>query len=93
MLFTFLCIYFLNVFSLYWYLLQNGNAAPGSKSRIPQMVANTLGFGQKHDATVDIPLDSVNVMNLLLFSYAFFNLFLNSVGQSEYIVWYNFVGS
>ncbi|KAM0046541.1 hypothetical protein Hdeb2414_s0009g00317621 [Helianthus debilis subsp. tardiflorus] len=36
----------------------NANAAPGSKSRIPQMVATTLGFGQKHDATVDIPLDS-----------------------------------
>ncbi|XP_052170447.1 secretory carrier-associated membrane protein 4 isoform X2 [Diospyros lotus] len=34
--------------------------APGSKSRIPQMVAQTLGFGQKHDATVDIPLDSMN---------------------------------
>nr|GMC90534.1 secretory carrier-associated membrane protein 4-like [Ipomoea batatas] len=38
----------------------NGGNAPGSKSRIPQMVANTLGFGQKHDATVDIPLDSMN---------------------------------
>ncbi|KAL7218502.1 hypothetical protein ACSBR2_011709 [Camellia fascicularis] len=24
------------------------------------MVAQTLGFGQKHDATVDIPLDSIN---------------------------------
>ncbi|CAL5436232.1 unnamed protein product [Camellia sinensis] len=36
----------------------NGSAAP--KSRIPQMVAQTLGFGQKHDATVDIPLDSMN---------------------------------
>ncbi|PWA47022.1 SCAMP family protein [Artemisia annua] len=34
------------------------DAAPGSKSRIPQAVANTFGFGQKHDATVDIPLDS-----------------------------------
>ncbi|GMP95331.1 hypothetical protein CsSME_00044416 [Camellia sinensis var. sinensis] len=38
----------------------NGSAAPGSKSRIPQMVAQTLGFGQKHDATVDIPLDTMN---------------------------------
>lgn len=38
----------------------NGNAAPGSKSRIPQMVASTLGFGQKHDATVDVPLDTMN---------------------------------
>ncbi|KAK2995039.1 hypothetical protein RJ640_024482 [Escallonia rubra] len=38
----------------------NGSAAAGSKSRIPQMVANTLGFGQKHDATVDIPLDTMN---------------------------------
>lgn len=41
--------------------LQNGSAAPGSKSRIPQMVAQTLGFGQKHDANVDIPLDTMNV--------------------------------
>ncbi|KAK6158489.1 hypothetical protein DH2020_005803 [Rehmannia glutinosa] len=32
----------------------------GSKSRIPKVVANTLGFGQKHDATVDIPLDTMN---------------------------------
>ncbi|RAL40357.1 hypothetical protein DM860_006427 [Cuscuta australis] len=38
----------------------NGSTAPGSKSRIPKMFANTLGFGQKHDATVDIPLDSMN---------------------------------
>ncbi|KAL0393721.1 UNVERIFIED_CONTAM: Secretory carrier-associated membrane protein 4 [Sesamum latifolium] len=36
---------------------QNGG---GSKSRIPKVVANTLGFGQKHDATVDIPLDAMN---------------------------------
>ncbi|KAL7243362.1 hypothetical protein ACSBR1_015705 [Camellia fascicularis] len=38
--------------------MQNGSAA--LKSRIPQMVAQTLGFGQKHDATADIPLDSMN---------------------------------
>lgn len=38
----------------------NGGGAPASKSRFPQMVASTLGFGQKHDATVDIPLDSMN---------------------------------
>ncbi|XP_047327370.1 secretory carrier-associated membrane protein 4 [Impatiens glandulifera] len=38
----------------------NGNAAAGSKSRLPQMVAQTFGFGQKHDATVDIPLDNMN---------------------------------
>ena len=44
-------------------LLQNGNADPGSKSRIPKMVANTLGFGQKNDANVDIPLDSMKVRN------------------------------
>lgn len=50
-----------------WWLLQNGKAAPASKSRIPQMVASTLGFGQKHDATVDIPLDSMNVMPLIFY--------------------------
>ncbi|XP_073306608.1 secretory carrier-associated membrane protein 4 [Primulina huaijiensis] len=38
----------------------NGGAAAASKSRIPKVVANTLGFGQKHDATVDIPLDTMN---------------------------------
>ncbi|KAH7834715.1 hypothetical protein Vadar_018893 [Vaccinium darrowii] len=38
----------------------SNGSAPGSKSRIPQMVAQTLGFGQKHDANVDIPLDSMN---------------------------------
>ncbi|XP_028097907.1 secretory carrier-associated membrane protein 4-like isoform X6 [Camellia sinensis] len=44
--------------SLSLQLRPNGSAAP--KSRIPQMVAQTLGFGQKHNATVDIPLDSMN---------------------------------
>ncbi|KAK1375029.1 Secretory carrier-associated membrane protein [Heracleum sosnowskyi] len=38
----------------------NGTAAPGAKSLIPQMVANTLGFGKKNDANVDIPLDSMS---------------------------------
>ncbi|GLT68151.1 hypothetical protein SLA2020_404090 [Shorea laevis] len=38
--------------------LQNGAAAPGSKSRIPPL--GTLGFGQKHDATADIPLDTMS---------------------------------
>ncbi|KAG6409798.1 hypothetical protein SASPL_127840 [Salvia splendens] len=31
-----------------------------SKPRIPKVVASTLGFGQKHDATVDIPLETTN---------------------------------
>lgn len=47
--------------------LQNGAAAPGSKSRIPPL--GTLGFGQKHDATADIPLDTMSVMKLLLLCY------------------------
>ncbi|KAK9144213.1 hypothetical protein Sjap_004116 [Stephania japonica] len=34
--------------------------APASKSRFPKIVSETLGFGQKHDATVDIPLDTMN---------------------------------
>ncbi|XP_074343170.1 secretory carrier-associated membrane protein 4-like isoform X1 [Apium graveolens] len=37
----------------------NSKAAPASKSRIPQMFSN-IGLGQKHDVTVDIPLDSMN---------------------------------
>ncbi|KAK4400985.1 Secretory carrier-associated membrane protein 4 [Sesamum angolense] len=38
----------------------NGTAAAGSKSRIPKVVASTLGFGQKNDTNVDIPLDTMN---------------------------------
>lgn len=44
--------------------LQNGAAAPGTKARVPP-ASGTLGFGQKHDATVDIPLDTMNVRKLL----------------------------
>lgn len=47
--------------------LQKGGSAPASKSRFPQMIASTLGFGQKHDATDDVPLDSMNVMKLICF--------------------------
>ncbi|XP_054809288.1 secretory carrier-associated membrane protein 4-like isoform X1 [Prosopis cineraria] len=36
----------------------NGASAPGSKSRIPPLASEPLGFGQRHDATVDIPLDN-----------------------------------
>lgn len=57
------------IIPLVGYPLQNGGRAPASKSRFPQMVASSLGFGQKHDATVDIPLDSMNVRA----SVAFFN--------------------
>ncbi|XP_059431710.1 secretory carrier-associated membrane protein 4-like isoform X2 [Corylus avellana] len=38
----------------------NGAAAPGSKPRIPPLGSGTLGFGQKHDATADIPLDTMS---------------------------------
>ncbi|GAA0160470.1 transfer/carrier protein [Lithospermum erythrorhizon] len=41
----------------------NNSAAPASKSRIPQVVSNTFGFGRKHDATDDIPLDNMNGSN------------------------------
>ncbi|KAK3435278.1 hypothetical protein EUGRSUZ_D02626 [Eucalyptus grandis] len=34
--------------------------APASKSRLPPLASEPLGFGQKHDATVDIPLDTMN---------------------------------
>lgn len=52
-------------FYLLW-KLQNGAAAPGSKSRIPPLASESLGFGQRHDATVDIPLDTKNVISLLI---------------------------
>ena len=38
----------------------NGTTAPASKSRIPPLASESLGFGQRHDATVDIPLDTTN---------------------------------
>uniref|UniRef100_A0A2N9H6S5 Uncharacterized protein n=1 Tax=Fagus sylvatica TaxID=28930 RepID=A0A2N9H6S5_FAGSY len=41
-------------------IAKNGTAGPGSKPRIPPLGSETLGFGQKHDATVDIPLDTMN---------------------------------
>ncbi|KAG4992255.1 hypothetical protein JHK87_025712 [Glycine soja] len=40
--------------------IRNGGAAPASKSRIPPLASQPLGFGQRHDATVDIPLDTTN---------------------------------
>ncbi|KAF5729746.1 hypothetical protein HS088_TW20G00110 [Tripterygium wilfordii] len=40
----------------------NGTAAPGAKSRIYSIANKLKGFGQ-HDATVDIPLDTVNDAN------------------------------
>lgn len=50
-------------FYFIWKIMQNG-AAPGSKSRIPPLASEPLGFGQRHDATVDIPLDNKNVMTV-----------------------------
>ncbi|CAL0311777.1 unnamed protein product [Lupinus luteus] len=39
----------------------NRAAAPGSKLRNPPLAPEVqLGFGQRHDATVDIPLDTTN---------------------------------
>ncbi|ONI05801.1 hypothetical protein PRUPE_5G024700 [Prunus persica] len=38
----------------------NGAGAPKSKSRVPPLASEPLGFGHKHDATVDIPLDTMN---------------------------------
>nr|DAD19229.1 TPA_asm: hypothetical protein HUJ06_020692 [Nelumbo nucifera] len=35
-------------------------AAPASKSRLTSLIPESLGFGHKHDATVDIPLDTTN---------------------------------
>jgi len=43
---------------------QNGATAPASKSCIPSLASESLGFGQRHDDTVDIPLDTTNVMSL-----------------------------
>ncbi|KAJ8633881.1 hypothetical protein MRB53_027217 [Persea americana] len=35
-------------------------AGPGSNSRLPPLAPEPLGFSRKHDATVDIPLDTMN---------------------------------
>lgn len=45
-------------FSCYWFL-QN-------RARSPPVASEPLGYGQRHDATVDIPLDTTNVMSLLI---------------------------
>lgn len=54
------------VFFPFYLFFQNGGAAPASKSRIPPLASQPLGFGQRHDATVDIPLDTTNVMSSLI---------------------------
>ncbi|CAL0311779.1 unnamed protein product [Lupinus luteus] len=42
-------------------LFSNRAAAPGSKLRNPPLAPEVqLEFGQRHDATVDIPLDTTN---------------------------------
>ncbi|XP_043696192.1 secretory carrier-associated membrane protein 4 [Telopea speciosissima] len=38
-------------------------AAPTSKPRIPSFLPQSLGFGNKNDATVDIPLDTMSDTN------------------------------
>ena len=47
-----------------WFYLrysQKGSSVPASKARIPPLGHEPMGFGH-NDATVDIPLDTVNVM-------------------------------
>lgn len=46
-------------------ILQNG---AGSKSRVPPS-SEPLGFGQRHDATVDIPLETSNVMSFVMHGF------------------------
>ena len=48
----------LQYFSCYWFL-QNC-------SRSPPVASKPLGYGQRHNATVDIPLYTTNVMSLLI---------------------------
>ncbi|XP_030535465.2 secretory carrier-associated membrane protein 4 [Rhodamnia argentea] len=38
----------------------SNGTAPASKSRLPPLASEPLGFGQKYDATVDIPLDTMS---------------------------------
>ena len=46
---------------IYFVSIQNGAVAPASKTRIPPLEPEPAGFGH-NDATVDIPLDTMNVM-------------------------------
>ena len=55
-----------------WEPLKNGAAGPRSKAHIPPLGPETLGFGRKHDATVDIPLDTLNVVKLL-YNFLFYS--------------------
>lgn len=41
--------------------MQNSRVGAAQKSRFSSLVPGGLGFGRKDDATVDIPLDTVNV--------------------------------
>ncbi|KAL9451025.1 hypothetical protein AB3S75_012721 [Citrus x aurantiifolia] len=38
----------------------NGPAARASRSQVPSVTSEPIGFGQKYGATVDIPLDNMN---------------------------------
>ena len=52
-------LYFTVLFGVtYCEPLQNGGAVAPAQP----LASEPLGFGQKHDATVDIPLDTMNVM-------------------------------
>lgn len=52
--------------AVYCFPLQKVATAPGSRSRVPPAASANLGFNDKYDATVDIPLDTLNVMKLNL---------------------------
>lgn len=49
---------------MFW-IAQKG-AGPGSKLPFPSLSSLHLGFGNKHDATVDIPLETMNVSGSIL---------------------------
>lgn len=38
----------------------SNSVGPGSNSRVPPLASESLGFSNQHDATVDIPLDTMN---------------------------------
>ena len=59
--------------------LQNGGAVAPTRP----LASKPLDFGQKHDATVDIPLDAMNVMKFL-FPLHFYSL--NTHGMTDYFV-------
>lgn len=68
-----ICLNFVGFVPLlcHWCSYPQHAAGPGSNSRLPPLAPEPLGFSHKHDATVDIPLDTMNNVCSVLSSNAY----------------------